>query len=132
MRVLVDTNVIIDHLRGIPEATAYLRNIQNGELSGVLSVVSITELFAAPQMTKEDVRTIEEVLQLFDKVVEVDPTIARTAGELLAAHHKSSSLDPVDALIASTAIHSDALLVTRNEKHFKPISGLIVINPLQD
>lgn len=37
---------------------------------------------------------------------------------------KSHGLDPLDALIAASAINSDLTLATKNRKHFKAIDGL--------
>jgi len=128
MRVLVDTNIIIDHLRGVTEAGAYLKNIERGELEGLISSLSIMELFAAPRFVPEDEEIINEILGIFE-VVTITPGIARSAGKLLGQYRRSHGLEPIDALIAATALASDAVLLTRNEEHFKFIDGLLVVKP---
>ena len=50
--------------------------------------------------------------------VPVDREIGRQAGDYLRQYRKSHSLELPDALIASTAVLSQAELWTRNRKHY--------------
>ncbi|KKM10769.1 twitching motility protein PilT [Clostridiales bacterium PH28_bin88] len=131
MKILVDTNILIDHLRGIPEASRYLAGIEDGNMEGAISVLTVMELYAAPKLGPENIEKISRLLEIFHVIVPVDLFIAQTAGKLIAMYQKSHGLEPVDALIAATAIRSDAVLLTRNEKHFKYIPNLLVVNPLK-
>lgn len=128
MKVILDTNIIIDHLRNIPQATKQLQEIEDGNYSGLLSVITITELLAAPRMSQERFAAINELFSLFD-VVSVDYQIAVTAGNLLSKYRASHGLEPMDALIAATALVNEAVLFTLNKKHFRFIQGLVSINP---
>jgi len=37
LKVVVDTNIIIDHLRGVPQATKVLKEAEDGSLEGLIS-----------------------------------------------------------------------------------------------
>lgn len=44
MKVVVDTNIIIDHLRGVPQAAKVLREAEDGSLEGLISTITIMEI----------------------------------------------------------------------------------------
>lgn len=111
--LLVDTDVLIDHLRGArslrtPLPTAY-------------SVVTRCELFAG-RATEEPV--IRELLAPL-REVPVTRDIAELAGRLRREH----AVRTPDALIAATALTIGASLLTRNRRDFTPIRGLRVRTP---
>ncbi len=86
------------------------------------------ELIAAPKMTKQCFEAARELIDMFE-LVPVDSLVATTSGRFLAKYRASHGLEPMDAIIAATALTNDAALFTLNTKHFKYIDGLIVINP---
>ena len=128
MKIILDTNIIIDHLRNIPQATKQLQEIEDGNYRGLISVITITELMAAPKMSEQRFQSIKKLLSLFE-IISVDSIIAKAAGNLLAKYRASHGLEPMDALIAATAQVNEAVLFTLNKKHFRFIDGLVVINP---
>ncbi|MDD2553804.1 MAG: type II toxin-antitoxin system VapC family toxin [Desulfotomaculaceae bacterium] len=128
MKIVSDTNIIIDHLRNIPRATSLLEEIENGSFEGYISTITILELMAAPRMTEQRFETIKELIEMFEHVP-VDERIATAAGRYLAKYRASHGLQPMDAIIAATASVNEAVLFTLNTKHFKFIEGLVIINP---
>ena len=128
MKVIIDTNILIDHLRNVPQATKQLQEIEDGNFQGLLSAITITELTATPRMTEALFNSIKNLLQLFE-IVPVDSQIAYTAGKLLAKYRASHGLEPMDAFIAATALENEAVLFTLNKRHFRFIEGLVSINP---
>lgn len=116
MTILVDTSVLIDHLRGDDGARQALASAaQDGERL-TCCVVTKVEVLAG-------VRPAEEppTRRLLDAVewLPVDDTIAEQAGRLANRYLRSyPGVDPVDYLIAATAHQHDATLWTRNLKHF--------------
>ena len=128
MKIVVDTNLIIDHLRNISQATRLLKDIEDGNFKGLISTITILELMAAPKMTEDRYQAVQGLLDIFE-TVPVDGQIASSAGRYLAKYRASHGLEPMDAIIAATAQIKEAALFTLNTKHFKFIEGLVVINP---
>ena len=107
--VVVDTDVLIDHLRGHRRldpatTTAY-------------SVVSRCELFAGT----DDAAIIRTLLDAMVEV-DVDRRVAETAGAIRRDHR----LAMADAIVAATALGLGVPLVTRNARHFRGVTGLAV------
>ncbi len=119
-RRIVDTNIIVDTLRGVQASRDYLRRFEVGELEGSLSVVSIAELFAGKGSRDLIVaKRLESFINLFT-VLPVDAEIARKAGELV----RNYGLSLPDAMIGATALIFGLTLVTRNVRDFSRIPNL--------
>lgn len=125
--LLLDTSVLIDHMRGFIPATEFLETIFNGGVLASISIMSETELYAGKSM--QDPHNEKPVAALLDffNIIPINRSIARQAGVLLR-DYRSRGLTPVDAVIAATAFEVKANLITRNVKHFRMIKGLIVFN----
>jgi len=128
LRVIIDTNIIIDHLKGIHQASRQLREIETGHLEGIISTITVMELMAAPRMSDQRLEAIRGLLEILEHAP-VDGRIAARAGALLSKYRSSHGLNPMDAIIAATALISDCVLFTLNKKHFVFIEGLVTINP---
>lgn len=128
MKVVIDTNIIIDHLRNIPQATKLLKEIENGNFEGLISTITILELMAAPRLNEKRIEAIRGLLEIFEHIP-VDGQAATTAGILLSKYRASHGLDPMDAIVAATSIGNEAVLFTLDTKHFRYIEGLVTINP---
>lgn len=72
---------------------------------------------------KRDQKVIEKFIGLYS-IKELSDSIGLEAHERLKQYGKSHGLTPSDALIAATAIVNGLALVSKNEKHFKPIKEL--------
>jgi len=111
--VLVDTDVLVDHLRArerLPIAGRF-----------AYSVVSRFELFAG-RATEED--AVIDLLQPHREIA-VDRAIAERAGRL----RREDRLEAADALIAATALENHLALVTRNRRDFGKVRDLRVRDP---
>ena len=51
MTYLIDTNILIDHLRGERTATAFLLQIEEGRAQASVSVITEYELLSVPRLT---------------------------------------------------------------------------------
>lgn len=111
--LLLDTDIVIDYLRGIPEAVTYLEDRAETLL---LSSITVAELFAGVREGKE--RTALHTFLGAFEIVAVDREIAQRGGLFRREHGRSHGVGLADALIAATALHTDAELVTLNVKHF--------------
>lgn len=123
--LLIDSDVLIDHLRKETDALAFLSGeIERGSLL-FMSVVSRTEIIAGMRKGEEQI-----VGSLFDIIspVDVDVTIASRAGEYLRKFSKSHALNIGDAIIAATCREMALSLVTRNMKHY-PMKDIEIVKP---
>lgn len=116
----LDSDVLIDHLRGYQAYAGYITRYERGELRGYVSAVTVAELFAA-RRTREPVerKRVEKLLSLFI-IVPVDMPISVLAGEL----RRDYGLSLPDAIVAATALNLGLVLVTRNIRHYQRIPNL--------
>lgn len=126
-KLLIDTNVLIDHLRGFRNATDFLLKVI--EVGNDLHISTLTEmeLFAGKNISEKENADLVNLLNSFD-IIHVNSAIARKAGELLRLYYYNG-LAPVDALIASSAIYTKSILVTKDIKHFSLVKGLLTLQP---
>ena len=123
-KVLLDSDILIDHLRGYEPARQYLKRFETGEVEGYLSIITVAEL-AAGQMRQEDEEAkVQHLLALFTHI-DLDFAIAWRGGEIRRQYHTRLA----DALIAATALLHNLRLATRNLQHFSPIEALQVEKP---
>lgn len=124
MVIIIDTNVIIDHLRQKSKpATIYKNIVEKYEYFNLaISTITIQELFIG-QSTKEN-RDLQKLTNTIKplKLLALTPRIARLAGELM--RDNGPKLQFADAAIAATALHYGAHLATLNTKDFVGIPNL--------
>lgn len=122
MTIVVDTSILIDHLRGEERARDALRSAaeQGESLAG--SVLTRVEVLAGMRAAEE-----EATMKLLASLdwVDVDQELADRAGWLANRYLRSHPrVDPVDYVIAATATQLRAQLWTRNIKHFPMFPAL--------
>ena len=119
--LLVDTDVLIDYLKGIRAARAVL---DSGRLEIYYSSWTRKELLSKGGLAESERQEIEELLVRF-RIVLVGDAIAEKYW-LLLDKYKSRGLRQADAIIAATAWQKQLPLLTRNQKHFKFIEEIKV------
>ena len=117
--ILVDTDVMVDFLRGNPKAVAL---IQKYSVSVILSSVVVVELYAGVR-SDEELSKLDSFISLF-RVVPMSLEIARTAGLYKKHYAKSHGVGVADAVIAATAEAENADLKTLNIKHYPMLKDL--------
>jgi predicted nucleic acid-binding protein len=120
-RLLFDTDVLVDYLRGREESASFLETRSETFL---VSAVTVAELFAGVREGRE--RTALNTFLTAFEVVPVTAAIAQRGGLLRRDFGKSHSTGLADALIAATAQEAGARLVTLNTKHFPMLSNHLV------
>ncbi len=118
-RLLLDTDVFVDFLRGQPDAVAYVK-AQADRIS--LSSIVVAELYAGAK-DNDELSRLDELLSLFP-VIPVTMDLARAAGLHKRDYGKSHGVGLADAIIAATAETLDAELKTLNIKHYSMLKGL--------
>lgn len=110
---VLDTTVVIDHLRGVRAAGDYLRSLP---AVPTCSEVTRAEVLQGLRSTE---RGAAEGLFSVLRWADVDESIARRAGELGRRYRRSHpGLALADLLIAATALELDQPLATQNVRHF--------------
>ena len=120
--VLVDTDVLIDFLRGYGPAVSFV-NVHSDRI--VLSAVVVAELYAGARGAKDgpEQTVLENLLSLF-RVVPIDGEIARLGGLYRRDYGPSHGISLPDALVAATAFLERAELKTLNVKHYPMFEGI--------
>ena len=124
---IIDTNIIIDFLRGIDEAAEYLDSIS--EERRAISPITLLELGQGIRTKPEKERIIRFLKAYRIKVLAMTNSTYILSDNLFDQYEKRG-LDLVDSMIASSCIENKSRLVTRNIRHFEFINGLFVEKPL--
>jgi len=120
--IVADSDVLIDALRGRePAAERIALELKTGALA--TTAVSVFELLSGAKKQKE--RTLVESLLSALRVLPLDSLAAEESAEirrLLGA--EGNPLPMADCLIAGICRSRDAVLLTRNRRHFERVPGL--------
>jgi len=114
-RYLLDTGIVIRHLRGRGDIVRLMRALGR---TGRLGISAVTRLEIRAGMHPEEEHLTDRLLSRL-LVYDVDTRIADRAGEYL--RKRDPGLNVPDAIIGATAATHMLTLVTLNRKHF---SGL--------
>ncbi len=117
--ILVDTDVLIDFLRGYDKAITFINEFFPNI---ILSPIVIAELYAGVKGTKE-LSVLDNFVSLF-RIVPIDSEIAKAGGLYKHDFGKSHGVGLADAILAATADKENAKLMTLNVKHYPMIKGL--------
>lgn len=126
MAYLIDTCILIDHLRGYVPARDWLVSSVVGTPDDVfISVITLTELLAG--VTPRQEKPLRQLVSLM-KCLGIDESIGRTTGEYLRKRRPGRGLDVPDTLIAATAKQYGLSLATLNRRRF-PMDDLSIVIP---
>lgn len=125
MTVCLDTDVLVDCLRGTNESKIWLESKPTEPL--VVPGIVAMELMMGCQ-NQADLRRTQSFLDTFEVIWPEAHEFAR-AYELLATHHLSSGLAIPDCLVAAMALERSLPLYTFNLKHYGVVAGLNVQEP---
>jgi predicted nucleic acid-binding protein len=118
--MLVDTDVLIWHLRGYPNAMRRLDEL--GSLT--LSAISWLEVLQGMRNKAELVAVRKMLAHRAATLLPLSEAITVRASELMEAITLSHGLQMGDALIAATALDHGLPVLTANVKHFSAVQGL--------
>lgn len=123
MKLVVDTSLLIDHLRGGGRWNEFVKEIDRDSELFLPTVVSF-ELFSGK--SSKDSRVIKKINDFSKYFQKIDLTwvIAQRAGEIYRSG--ITDLQIPDYLIAATALDIGGVVVTLNKKHFSKVPGLLL------
>ena len=123
MKALIDSDVLIWHLRGEHKALNLLKRLRDKEKF---------ELWTGAMQRAEVIffmRPVEEEATLLFlsqfQTAPVDQLIVDQAGELYRRWNPRNGIDINDAILAATAMHVGAKIYTLNTKHY-PMPEVVV------
>lgn len=119
-RYLLDSTLLIHALRGVPEAVRFLNA---AKVRPFLSALVIGEVYAGIRQGRE--RLAMERWVAMCRVVPVTADLARQGGLLARQYRRSHGTGLADAILAATAQHLNARLVTSNIRHFPMLTDLL-------
>jgi len=111
--VLLDTDILIDFLRGEQGARDFLSALPE-EATPCCSVITVAELYAGMRESEWE-RTTELIDSMI--VLPITKEIAELAGRF-KREAKGFDLELSDCFIAATAVIEATTLATRNAKHY--------------
>ena len=123
MKLVIDTSILIDKLRGGRKWDNFLENLDDGVKLYLPSIV-VFELFSGISSRKSEMA--KKILGFRKYFFGVDLTweIARKAAEINRDY--PGDLDIPDYIIGATALNLGAEVVTLNIKHFQKIPGVSI------
>jgi predicted nucleic acid-binding protein len=115
MRYLIDTNIIIDHLRvGEKKATNFLKKVENKEIKASISVITEYEPLASRKISSSQKLIIQKLLSILPPI-SITSLLLKEAVKL----NQKYQLGMADSLIAATAFKNKPILVTRDKSFLK-------------
>lgn len=124
-KYLVDTDVLIDVLRGKAKICHFLDSLHRKGSSLFYSPITKAEVFHGIREGEE-----KEINLLFQSMecIPITDEIGEKAGAYLKAFHSSHNVHLGDSLIAATVHINGSILLTFNRKHY-PMKDIKVVIP---
>jgi predicted nucleic acid-binding protein len=126
--VIIDTSVIIDHLRQQGEKESHIlrlaKSFQKQELA--ISVITLQELYEGKSTTdkRKEGYMISTIAPL--KILQYNYETAKKAGQI--ARGLTNPIEFADCAISATCILNNAKLATLNNKDFEKIPDLELVD----
>lgn len=121
MKLVLDTSIIIDYLRGGNLWGNLLTHIDKKAVFYIPTIV-IYELYSGESIQKPQVlEKINTFLKYFERI-ELNENIAKHAGQLY--RNDKGRASAADYIIAASALSIGGTVLTLNQKHFQQIPGL--------
>lgn len=121
MKVVIDTSILIDSLRGGTKWQKFLKSLSQ-EVELYIPTIVIFELFSGHSTKNVKVRQKVEDMLIYLRRIDLTEKIAIHAGELY--RDISHTFQVPDYIIAASALEIGGKVVTLNRKHFQNIPGL--------
>ncbi|MDW8395613.1 MAG: type II toxin-antitoxin system VapC family toxin [Anaerolineae bacterium] len=122
--LVVDTDVLVELGRGNQQIKDQLLELERTH-SLAASAVTQMELVVGCR-NEEELNALARFLARF-AILHIDQQISREAVRLMLNYRLSHTLLMADALIAATALVYSAPPLTRNQRHFRFVAGLILL-----
>lgn len=120
--ILLDSNILI---YAASEKHLELRDLLKNSES-CCSIISQLEVLGYPKITEEQTKFFEAMFNIVD-ILPITEELIKQA----ISYRKKHNMSVGDAIIAATAKVFKATLYTNNEKDFKNIKDISIVNPIK-
>lgn len=130
--VVLDTDILIDYMRGEPSAVAFIEQAVQSPDPLAVSAVTLMQLHHGVHRSRTPAREAEVVAAAMEAFTSYpfDGPAASVAGRLLAeGGRRGRTVGLPDLMIAATALVHGEPVATRNLRDFRRFGGLEVIAP---
>ena len=124
-QLVVDTDVLIDHLRR--GNTVMLKVLSSFRCA--LTVIAVYELHAVHTLSARQRAVLDQVLAQMEVLPLLAPGAERAAAAWRSLAGRGQTIGLPDTLSAGICLANDSPLLTRNVNHFRRIEGLKVFSP---
>lgn len=129
-RICLDTDIIIDYLRGAKEIETLIEKLLYTFDEIVITAITVYELFAGVEYSGGKGRDkVEAVLKVCSIILPFDEKASRESSRISSELKKiGQQIGVEDEFIAAICKTSGACLLTKNVKHFHRIKGLKIFD----
>jgi len=129
-RVVIDTDLLIDFLRGVGETVDFLGKMENKGYLLATTIVNAFELYHGAYKSKRQEENLGSTKKLLKRLIVLRMSLrsAEDAGRIYAElETKGQPIGLKDALMGAIALTRGYALATRNVEHLQRILGLNII-----
>lgn len=122
-RYLLDTNVIVEMLRGNRKVIGQIE--RHGRQNCFISEITIAELYYGA-IKSENSKHLDDI-EIIESLFQIVPLYPSFLDYAKIRHHLTSTglgIDTFDMLIGASAVQGNYVLITHNKKHFSRIPKL--------
>ncbi len=129
---LLDTDVVIYHLNGVPVARQFIAGLMNDAVH--ISTITYMEVVEGIPLNTDPVVSGRRWLRLLGGIILLpfDEAEANRSAQIrrsLRAQNRSVRARQLDIMIAATALEHGLTLATNNEADYRDIPGLLIETP---
>lgn len=126
-KICVDSNYLIDYLRGSAYTKDLIEKIKDKNLEAYISAVTVFELYVGAFLSNNPKAKFEEIESLLSwfQVVDINKGIMLLTAKIhVNLRRRGLLLEIQDIIIAATSISINMALLTNNKKHFANIQEI--------
>jgi len=129
-RVVIDTDILIDLLRGVGETVDFLGRIENKGYLLATTIVNAFELYHGAYKSRRREENLASTKKLLERLIVLRMGLrsAEDAGRIYAElEAKGQPIGLKDAIMGAITLTRGYALATRNVEHLQKITGLNII-----
>ncbi|MEM2088593.1 MAG: type II toxin-antitoxin system VapC family toxin [Thermoproteota archaeon] len=129
-QVVIDTDVLVDILRGVEKAVNFIADLENKGLKLSTTVINAFELYYGAYKSKKKLQNLTATRKLLRRIVILKMNVksAEKAGRIQAElEAEGYPVGMRDIMVGAIALTRGYALITRNVAHLQKIKGLSLI-----